>query len=138
MSLQSCSLTFWWTHVFQICWFLFNQWLGTFISQAERPNSSLPTVIVIGGGISGLAAARRLHDASFKVSKLWICIYAHSYMFVGICVFICINWLIGVLLFQVILLESRDRLGGRIHTDHSFGYPVDLGASWYFSFLSHI
>lgn len=69
---------------------------GTFISQVERPNSSLPTVIVIGGGISGLAAARRLHDASFKV----------------------------------ILLESRDRLGGRIHTDHSFGYPVDLGASW--------
>ncbi|KAF2290532.1 hypothetical protein GH714_014294 [Hevea brasiliensis] len=70
---------------------------GTFASHIERKNSSLPTVIVIGGGISGLAAARILFDASFKV----------------------------------ILLESRDRLGGRIHTDYSFGYPVDLGASCY-------
>ncbi|KAK6157914.1 hypothetical protein DH2020_012162 [Rehmannia glutinosa] len=31
---------------------------------------------------------------------------------------------------QVILLESRDRIGGRVHTDYSFGFPVDLGASW--------
>jgi polyamine oxidase len=31
---------------------------------------------------------------------------------------------------QVVLLESRDRLGGRVHTDFSFGFPVDLGASW--------
>ncbi|XP_008787574.1 polyamine oxidase 3-like [Phoenix dactylifera] len=32
--------------------------------------------------------------------------------------------------FQVVLLESRDRIGGRIYTDYSFGFPVDLGASW--------
>ncbi|KAG8364526.1 hypothetical protein BUALT_Bualt18G0006300 [Buddleja alternifolia] len=32
--------------------------------------------------------------------------------------------------FQVTLLESRDRIGGRVHTDYSFGFPVDLGASW--------
>ncbi|KAG8373080.1 hypothetical protein BUALT_Bualt12G0133500 [Buddleja alternifolia] len=32
--------------------------------------------------------------------------------------------------FQVVLLESRDRIGGRVHTDYSFGFPVDLGASW--------
>ncbi|GLU10596.1 hypothetical protein SLE2022_273890 [Rubroshorea leprosula] len=69
---------------------------GTVTSLIERQNSSIPSVIVIGGGISGLAAARILHDASFKV----------------------------------ILLESRDRLGGRIHTDYSFGCPVDMGASW--------
>ncbi|GKV00270.1 hypothetical protein SLEP1_g12988 [Rubroshorea leprosula] len=69
---------------------------GTVSSLTERQNSSIPTVIVIGGGISGLAAARILHDASFKV----------------------------------ILLESRDRIGGRIHTDYSFGCPVDMGASW--------
>jgi len=31
---------------------------------------------------------------------------------------------------QVVVLESRDRLGGRVHTDFSFGFPVDLGASW--------
>ncbi|KAF5750184.1 hypothetical protein HS088_TW03G00517 [Tripterygium wilfordii] len=72
-------------------------------------NGLLPTVIVIGGGISGLAAARILYDASFKV----------------------------------ILLESRDRLGGRIHTDYSFGCPVDMGASWkvdfpYLSCLSEL
>lgn len=32
--------------------------------------------------------------------------------------------------FQVVLLESRDRIGGRIYTDYSFKFPVDLGASW--------
>ncbi|MCL7033740.1 hypothetical protein MKW94_011695 [Papaver nudicaule] len=31
---------------------------------------------------------------------------------------------------QVVLLESRDRLGGRVYTDYSFGFPVDMGASW--------
>ncbi|CAI9089887.1 OLC1v1024538C1 [Oldenlandia corymbosa var. corymbosa] len=55
-----------------------------------------PSVIVIGSGFAGIAAARALHDAAF----------------------------------QVTLLESRDRIGGRVHTDYSFGFPVDLGASW--------
>jgi monoamine oxidase len=32
--------------------------------------------------------------------------------------------------FQVVVLEARDRFGGRIWTDHSLGLPVDLGASW--------
>ncbi|KAJ0042625.1 hypothetical protein Pint_18295 [Pistacia integerrima] len=68
----------------------------TISSLIKRNNSSAPSVIVIGAGISGLAAARVLSEASFKV----------------------------------ILLESRDRLGGRIHTDYSFGFPVDMGASW--------
>ncbi|XP_057971868.1 probable polyamine oxidase 4 [Malania oleifera] len=68
---------------------------GSFASHIPRP-SSPPSVIVIGGGISGVAAARTLSSASFKV----------------------------------LLLESRDRLGGRIHTDYSFGCPVDMGASW--------
>lgn len=69
---------------------------GSFSSHFERHRSSLPSVIVIGGGISGIAAARVLHNASYKVT----------------------------------LLESRDRIGGRIHTDYSFGCPVDMGASW--------
>ncbi|XP_043716268.1 polyamine oxidase 5-like isoform X2 [Telopea speciosissima] len=69
---------------------------GTLFSHIERQQPSLPSVIVIGGGISGIAAARALSNASFKV----------------------------------LLLESRDRLGGRIHTDYSFGCPVDMGASW--------
>ncbi|KAI3996841.1 hypothetical protein MKX01_021117 [Papaver californicum] len=32
--------------------------------------------------------------------------------------------------FQVVLLESRDRIGGRVCTDYSSGFPVDMGASW--------
>ncbi|XP_042495318.1 polyamine oxidase 5-like [Macadamia integrifolia] len=69
---------------------------GTLFSHVERQPPSLPLVIVIGSGISGIAAARALRDASFRV----------------------------------LLLESRDRLGGRIHTDYTFGCPVDMGASW--------
>jgi polyamine oxidase len=30
----------------------------------------------------------------------------------------------------VIVLEARDRVGGRIHTDRSWGAPMELGASW--------
>ncbi|KAG6499854.1 hypothetical protein ZIOFF_039653 [Zingiber officinale] len=32
--------------------------------------------------------------------------------------------------FQVVLLESRDRIGGRVHTNYSFGFPVDMRAAW--------
>ncbi|XP_031108854.1 probable polyamine oxidase 4 isoform X3 [Ipomoea triloba] len=73
---------------------------GTFTSHIARQYNSSPSVIVIGGGISGLAAARVLQNASFKV----------------------------------ILLESRDRIGGRIQTDYSFGCPVDMGASCFMLF----
>ncbi len=31
---------------------------------------------------------------------------------------------------DVVVIEARDRLGGRVHTDTSLGVPVDLGASW--------
>lgn len=31
---------------------------------------------------------------------------------------------------QVTVLESRNRIGGRVCTDYSFGFPVDMGASW--------
>ncbi|XP_065852416.1 polyamine oxidase 2-like [Euphorbia lathyris] len=69
---------------------------GLCFSDSGMRQAASPTVIVIGGGMAGVAAARALHDASF----------------------------------QVVLLESRDRLGGRVHTNYSFGFPVDLGASW--------
>lgn len=65
-------------------------------NNADKGQARSPSVIVIGGGMAGVSAARALHDASFKV----------------------------------VLLESRDRVGGRVHTDYSFGFPVDLGASW--------
>lgn len=69
---------------------------GTYADYVETQQSPLPSVIVIGGGISGIAAARMLHNACIKVT----------------------------------LLESQDRIGGRIRTDYSFGYPIDMGASW--------
>jgi monoamine oxidase len=53
-------------------------------------------VLVLGAGISGLAAARALADNGWSV----------------------------------IILEARDRIGGRMWTDHSIGLPLDLGASW--------
>src|ERR1041385_6194720 len=31
---------------------------------------------------------------------------------------------------KVLLLEARDRIGGRIYTDHSLGFPVELGAEF--------
>ena len=55
-------------------------------------------VVVIGGGLAGLAAAERLADAGATVT----------------------------------LLEARDRLGGRVHTELSAGQdlPIEMGAEW--------
>jgi monoamine oxidase len=54
-------------------------------------------VIVLGAGASGLAAARRLHDAGVTVQ----------------------------------VLEVRQRIGGRIWTDHTFApFPVEHGAEF--------
>ena len=58
--------------------------------------AAVGTVIVVGGGVSGLAAAQALHRS-------------------------------GV---SVVVLEGRDRIGGRTHTVEVEGVPVDLGASW--------
>ncbi len=53
-------------------------------------------VLVIGAGMAGLAAARRLKDLGYAV----------------------------------IVLEARNRIGGRVWTDTSLGLSLDLGASW--------
>jgi monoamine oxidase len=75
------------------------------LGAAAIPVSSLATgdkqnrrrVIVIGAGLSGLAAARRLKA------------YGH----------------------EVLVLEGRDRIGGRTHTSMQWpDIPLDLGATW--------
>jgi monoamine oxidase len=53
-------------------------------------------VIVVGAGMAGLAAARTLQTADFRVK----------------------------------ILEGRERIGGRTHTDSSLGADIDLGAAW--------
>ncbi|MFN4146316.1 MAG: flavin monoamine oxidase family protein [Runella sp.] len=54
-------------------------------------------VIIVGAGLAGLTAARRLAQNSQKI----------------------------------LLLEARDRVGGRVHTQHfDDGSYVDLGAAW--------
>ena len=54
------------------------------------------TVVVVGAGAAGVAAARALVDEGF----------------------------------EVIVLEARDRVGGRVWTDQVGGITADLGASW--------
>jgi monoamine oxidase len=54
------------------------------------------SVLVIGAGMAGLAAARRLSDAGRPVR----------------------------------LIEARDRIGGRVYTNHEWGVPLEIGASW--------
>ncbi len=54
------------------------------------------SVIVIGAGMAGLAAARELRANGFGA----------------------------------VVLEGRERVGGRIHTDRSLGPAIDRGASW--------
>ena len=57
---------------------------------------STKTVVVIGAGIAGLAAAQALKAAGATV----------------------------------VVHESRDRIGGRVWTDTSWGAPIELGAAW--------
>ena len=74
--------------------------LATCSAIARPSRADLPQkvdVLVIGAGISGLAAAKELHQGKRKV----------------------------------VVVEARDRVGGRIWTDRDFaGVPIELGASW--------
>lgn len=71
---------------------------STTLETASTANATPAEKIgIIGAGIAGLAAAKRLIDHGYSVE----------------------------------ILEARDRVGGRIHTDEStFSAPIDLGAAW--------
>ncbi|MBT9607813.1 FAD-dependent oxidoreductase [Microbacterium sp.] len=69
---------------------------GTLAACSPAANEEHP-IVVIGAGIAGLSAARRLVQAGRRV----------------------------------IVLEARDRIGGRVWTSDTWAdLPVDLGASW--------
>lgn len=63
-------------------------------------NSEKKRVIVVGAGAAGIGAARWLLDNDVDN------------------------------VFDVVVLESKSRIGGRVHTNTEFGVPIDLGASW--------
>jgi monoamine oxidase len=63
-------------------------------NNAIEPNAK--TIIIIGAGISGLAAAKKLKGKGLNV----------------------------------IILESQDKVGGRLRTNRSLGIGFDEGASW--------
>jgi monoamine oxidase len=67
-------------------------------SEDSKQNHKMEKIVVVGAGISGLAAARTLADRNNK---------------------------------ELIVLEARERIGGRIWTERgTMGVPIELGASW--------
>lgn len=124
LRIARCEYLFFWEDMGVNCRFMWRP--GNLSSSFGRHCSSVPSVIVIGGGISGIAAARVLHNASYKVFVCYTIVLNLVNLRRSCCVVIDLSFC----LVQVLLLESRDRLGGRIHTDYSFGCPVDMGASW--------
>ena len=59
-------------------------------------DSEQTKILVVGAGISGLGAAKELHDSGYEVT----------------------------------VLEARNKIGGRINTDRSLGFPLERGANW--------
>jgi NADH dehydrogenase FAD-containing subunit len=48
---------------------VFCYFVGFYYTNVDQQSERSPSVIVIGGGMAGIAAARALHDASFQVFK---------------------------------------------------------------------
>ena len=71
-------------------------YISLFSKKAEAKNLTGIEVIVVGSGISGLAAAKSLKSQGAIVT----------------------------------ILEAKNRIGGRIYTDHALGAPFEVGAGW--------
>ena len=69
---------------------------ASFSKGDDITNPNGKTVLIIGAGIAGLAAAKKLKDKGFTV----------------------------------IVLESQEKIGGRLRTDRRVGIAFDEGASW--------
>ena len=69
-------------------------------SQSLLGRAEIPRVVIVGGGITGLAAAHRLVELSASRRKV----------------------------VDLVLVEARDRLGGTVVTEHVDGYLVEGGA----------
>lgn len=65
-------------------------------SSEDKTESNGKSVMIVGGGISGLAAAKKLKEKGFNVT----------------------------------VLESQEKIGGRLRTNRSLGVGFDEGASW--------
>jgi oxygen-dependent protoporphyrinogen oxidase len=70
------------------------------VPAAPDPSAPPPHVVVVGGGISGLAAARALHDGARRVA----------------------------LSLRVTVVEGSGQLGGKLRVSELAGVPVDEGA----------
>jgi len=66
-------------------------------------NTGARRIAIVGSGFAGLGAAN------------WIVTGTLADEFPGT---------------EVTVFEARDRIGGRVHTNHDLGMPLDLGASW--------
>lgn len=71
--------------------------MNTASSQVRGPSDGVFDVAVVGGGLSGMVAARDLKRSGLS---------------------------------NFVVLEARDRVGGRTITQHVDGLPVDGGATW--------
>lgn len=71
-------------------------WCGALPLREARAAGRGKQALVVGAGIAGVAAAKRLSEHGF----------------------------------EVVVLEGRRRIGGRVWTERSWGTPVELGASW--------
>ena len=78
--------------------FLFQSSLTSACSllETETPVLTDKKIVIIGAGIAGIAAAKKLKENGYSV----------------------------------VVLESQDRIGGRLRTDRSLGIAFDEGASW--------